>query len=113
MRRFSRAGLVLGGAGYVTVTAAPSGNADSPSKTTTPFCTRPGMTMRSLFAAWDLESSANPANAVAVLERPHHCAKTSFLHLSTSYCRRPPPTYRALSRFPGTRVLRSPAELQP
>src|SRR5438128_1830317 len=39
------------------VTAAPSGNAGSPSKTTTPLCTRPGMTMQSLFGAWRMEAS--------------------------------------------------------
>src|SRR6266496_3162532 len=47
------------------VTAAPSGNAGSPSKTTTPLCTRPGMTMQSLFDVRQMEASriAAPASA--------------------------------------------------
>src|SRR4051812_38743582 len=63
MRRFSTAGLARGGVGYVTATAAPSGNTDPPSKTTTPLWTRPGMTMPSLFVARDREARGNPGAA--------------------------------------------------
>src|SRR5437870_3438711 len=58
MRRLSTTGSAPARAGYETVTAAPSGNAGPLSRTTTPLCTRPGMTMHSLFVAQWMESSA-------------------------------------------------------
>jgi hypothetical protein len=60
---FSPGGFVGAGAGYETVTSAPSGKAVLPSRTTTPLCTRPGIIIR-LFSAGRLAKSRTP--------RPQH-----------------------------------------
>lgn len=57
MRCFFSLGADSASAGNVTVTAAPSGNADASSSTTTPLCTRPEIFMELLFAVRQLESS--------------------------------------------------------
>ncbi len=68
MRRLLTTGLAVASAGYVMVTTAPSGKADPPSNTTTPFCTRPEMTMPSFFISE--QGNQDQASARATLRRP-------------------------------------------
>jgi hypothetical protein len=55
------------------VTAAPSGNGELPSKTTTPFFTRPGMTMALLFAFELPKDLAEPKKVGGM--RPQECGE--------------------------------------